>query len=381
MDLNKKFCQIENMLFSSSPYYDMKDIKSVKNYFKKHLAEEYHPLLLEHIKIVLSNEDVSQLSNNIYRLLYVTELFSYFKNEDDRAFGSYHIENAYNQKTGIGSFDYCYLPYETVKCFYEYNQKIIKQIDYVLGITPSPVNECVKISPRAYKLHQNRYCKSSEHSDLYNIICAIDRYYLETKSSIISADASEQFREMKDRELFDWKMLCRNKREKEIYANRLNNQLEDLLSDINVLNGKEILKKYIYAKEMITWMKSHDLYVWPSITNVVNKIRPYKSKGERMVAAWLNNNNIHFVYEPTFPGLKYKSLLHPDFYIPDKNIIIEVDGEQHYHPVDIFGGEDAFADRQIRDRIKDDYAAQNNILLVRLVDKDLKNLDDILKNL
>ena len=60
-----------------------------------------------------------------------------------------------------------------------------------------------------------------------------------------------------------------------------------------------------------------------------------------------------------------------DYFIPDINLLIEVDGEQHFRPV-CFGGitkeraELIFRKSQERDKIKDDYCKEHNIKLVRV---------------
>lgn len=46
--------------------------------------------------------------------------------------------------------------------------------------------------------------------------------------------------------------------------------------------------------------------------------------------------------------------------------LIEYDGEQHYKPVEFFGGEEGFKNAQYRDKIKNDYCENNNINLIRL---------------
>ena len=60
-----------------------------------------------------------------------------------------------------------------------------------------------------------------------------------------------------------------------------------------------------------------------------------------------------------------------DFYLPDYNICIEVDGMQHYEPA-TFGGIskekaiDNFRESKIRDNIKTQYCKDNNIKLIRI---------------
>lgn len=46
--------------------------------------------------------------------------------------------------------------------------------------------------------------------------------------------------------------------------------------------------------------------------------------------------------------------------------LIEYDGEQHYRPVDYFGGKEGFKKRQRYDAIKNEYCKENNIQLLRL---------------
>ena len=53
-----------------------------------------------------------------------------------------------------------------------------------------------------------------------------------------------------------------------------------------------------------------------------------------MLMIFLNENNIKWEYEKRFKWLGLQSL---DFYLPDYNIAIECQGEQHFYPVN-FGG-------------------------------------------
>ena len=53
------------------------------------------------------------------------------------------------------------------------------------------------------------------------------------------------------------------------------------------------------------------------------------------------------------------SYLSFDIYLPKYNVAIEYDGEQHFYPCDLFGGDIGFARTKERDRIKDDYCKNN----------------------
>ena len=64
-----------------------------------------------------------------------------------------------------------------------------------------------------------------------------------------------------------------------------------------------------------------------------------QSHMENDISNFLNKNNIRFIPQcdnKTFEWLKRQSL---DFYLPDYNVAIECQGEQHFQPVEHFGGE------------------------------------------
>ena len=66
----------------------------------------------------------------------------------------------------------------------------------------------------------------------------------------------------------------------------------------------------------------------------------------------LINNNIDFKEQWNWEWLKYKNKQYVDFYLPDYNIAIECQGEQHFKALTHFGGEDNFKITQERDENK-----------------------------
>lgn len=74
-----------------------------------------------------------------------------------------------------------------------------------------------------------------------------------------------------------------------------------------------------------------------------------------------------------------------DFYLPDYNLMIEYDGEQHYMPVD-FGEHDTklmeekLKLRQKNDQIKNDYCHANNINLLRIPYWEKQNIEIIINS-
>jgi len=95
---------------------------------------------------------------------------------------------------------------------------------------------------------------------------------------------------------------------------------------------------------------------------------PYcnESKGEKNIAKYLRENNIVFERQKIFINCKNKYPLPFDFYLPDYNICIEYDGEQHFKVVDFFGGVYGLEYRKNNDEIKNKYCLDNNIVLIRI---------------
>lgn len=88
--------------------------------------------------------------------------------------------------------------------------------------------------------------------------------------------------------------------------------------------------------------------------------------GEESIKKELIKHNLNFKCQKTFEDCIYKSRLKFDFYIEDMNILIEYDGEQHFKPIERFGGEIALEKLKIRDKIKEKYCLKNNIKLIRI---------------
>lgn len=94
---------------------------------------------------------------------------------------------------------------------------------------------------------------------------------------------------------------------------------------------------------------------------------------ELSVKNWLDDNGIHYISQYAYDDCKYKNKLRFDFYLPKYNCCIEVNGGQHYFPVDYFGGDTAFKKQQIRDKIKRDYCKHNNIQFISLSYKEIND--------
>lgn len=90
------------------------------------------------------------------------------------------------------------------------------------------------------------------------------------------------------------------------------------------------------------------------------------SKMELAAYNILNKNNIEFEVEQRFEDCKCKRQLRFDIYIPQLKIAIELDGIQHFKPIDFFGGKEYYKNIKKRDQIKNKYCKSHNISLLRI---------------
>lgn len=91
-------------------------------------------------------------------------------------------------------------------------------------------------------------------------------------------------------------------------------------------------------------------------------------------------NNIEYETQKTYEDCTYKDLLRFDYYLPKYNVLIEIQGKQHYSPVEKFGGKEAFEEGKLRDSIKKEWCYNRNIKLIYISYRDLY-LKDYLTNL
>lgn len=90
------------------------------------------------------------------------------------------------------------------------------------------------------------------------------------------------------------------------------------------------------------------------------------SNSEKIIYSFLTNNGVKFEFQKTFDWLKYRKNLFVDFFITDKNIAIEYQGEQHFKPVKYSNKtkEDVIEEHRTikkRDKIKEELCKQHGI--------------------
>lgn len=98
------------------------------------------------------------------------------------------------------------------------------------------------------------------------------------------------------------------------------------------------------------------------------------SKGEKGITRILNMLKIEFIKEFSFNYTPYRY----DFCLPTYKILIEFDGEQHFRPVNLWGGESGFLKQQTTDVKKNLLALANNHFLIRIPYFKFDNLDKVL---
>jgi len=158
-------------------------------------------------------------------------------------------------------------------------------------------------------------------------------------------------------------------------------------------NGVELLtKKEDYKNKnqpiLLKCIKCGDSY-FVDFNNFINrkkyncnKCSP-KSKGEEIISNILNKNKINYEPQKIFNSCKNKKHLPFDFYISDYKLLIEYDGEFHFHPrmlngVDLKKAEDNLKIQQNNDRIKTEWAKINNIPLLRIPYWEFDNIEEII---
>lgn len=95
-------------------------------------------------------------------------------------------------------------------------------------------------------------------------------------------------------------------------------------------------------------------------------IKCCESKGEREISNILLSLKIKFESQKKFATCKNITYLPFDFYLPEQNICIEFDGDQHYKPIKWFGGLSGLKERQKNDKIKETFCKNNSIKLIRI---------------
>lgn len=182
---------------------------------------------------------------------------------------------------------------------------------------------------------------------------------------------------------FEWKFInCYRGMEKDIMkkywtATSINNHLKSKFC-INNIKAIKVFKKQnclFVLLENINDGKQKEVL----LNNVIERGYGFniKSQPEEIIACILDELNVEYIREAKFEDLIYKQHLKFDFYLLYHNTCIEFDGGQHIYPIKMWGGQEGLLKRIERDKLKDVYCKNNNIILKRI--PYWKNIYDLLK--
>lgn len=105
------------------------------------------------------------------------------------------------------------------------------------------------------------------------------------------------------------------------------------------------------------------------------------SRGEREISKILDRMGIEYEQQKTFDSCRNKRKLPFDFYLKGYNTLIEYDGLQHEKPIEYFGGEYSYNNQIKRDKIKNEFAKNNNYNLIRIkYTENIKNIEKIIQS-
>lgn len=192
---------------------------------------------------------------------------------------------------------------------------------------------------------------------------------------------------------YEFKQTIDNHLNKKCGCPRCNKRVPHTLYEVKTLGNKIHDNKYEYLelskreKHSIVKIKCKNCNTIfeQYVDNHLNKengcliCKPI-SKGSDIIIEYLKEKNISYEREKKFSNCKYKRNLLFDFYIPEYNILIEYNGEQHYKPNNLFGGYEALKKQKIRDDIKIKYCTENNLKLIIIDYKSINNINNILDN-
>ena len=168
---------------------------------------------------------------------------------------------------------------------------------------------------------------------------------------------------------------------------------EVFLHELNMIYNEEYIPISIYENEKtkMTFIHvkcGHSFKASPGKMLNMSASCPYCNKnlsaGAAYVRTILENMNIPYGLEFTFEDLKSvkNKYLRFDFniFINNKLLLIEVDGNQHDHAVEFYGGEEYFKSLQYNDNLKNQYCKNHNIPLLRIKYADILNAKNLISN-
>ncbi len=159
-------------------------------------------------------------------------------------------------------------------------------------------------------------------------------------------------------------------------------------NNMNIITlSKEIKGIKGHTRSFVKCKCKKDGYVWWSQLNNLTELKGCPvcsgSNLEKITQEILSSKNIEYYREYRFDECRNKYPLPFDFYLSSYNTVIELDGEQHYKPIQ-FGGmsydkaKKCHKERKINDEIKNKFCKDNKINLIRIPYYKIKDIENII---
>jgi hypothetical protein len=136
------------------------------------------------------------------------------------------------------------------------------------------------------------------------------------------------------------------------------------IDNSRILRQGEIVLKYVVEQAILNQM-------W-IMTSKAEELYRENIGMSKVGEGWISETELFYEIKSAFTEFdvihhgrpEWLGRQHFDIYIPELNIAIEYQGQQHYKPIDYFGGQEAFEQNKIRDKIKFDKCSEYNCTLI-----------------
>jgi hypothetical protein len=225
-------------------------------------------------------------------------------------------------------------------------------------IGASKVSTLEEFIEKANRIHLNKYSykktKYVNSKKLLTITCKKHGDFLQIPSNHLKGGGCQD---------------CANDRISEF---RLSNR-EDFILKAKKIHGdiyeyKNVVYAGCYELVNIT-CKNHGSYLQTPAKHVTGSGCPFcVKKTEGKLLKWLGDNNFTVEYSKRFDWCKNKKCLPFDFYIPNLNLILELDGNQHFFQVKNWISP---KETQMIDKYKMECANKNGMSVIRIYQPDV----------
>lgn len=162
--------------------------------------------------------------------------------------------------------------------------------------------------------------------------------------------------------------MCRYERLSENYRLKID-ELYQRFGEIhnNFYTYPKLEKEYVNNRSLITIVcPIHGEFKQRAMKHLKGHGCPKcnQSKMEKQMKSFLVQHQIEFEEQKKFEWLVWTKHLSVDFYLPKYGLAIECQGEQHFTPIQAFGGQEEFVLIQKRDEMKFNLCTEHGIKLL-----------------